>query len=559
MHYGPPMFFVKFVLSAFLLIASQTAVAEPLGNPSAGLRHLIFKFGGLFLLDYDRSEHLINQTDGGDSIVLDDYRNGFRLIQNETKALGIDIAFNFAIPTNVPVGLDLLAGTNVSFDRFAPTRDAASKMQKPRLPSRAPDLTDWSEGDNVLFLARGGVGFSVGADWNHVAGPAAYFFAEGDWYVYIEKYSPNHAYVKVTNSQILSLGVVGNSVVAGLGIEAFKEADQGFSFRYDLNDPTAAKAYEDAIRGNFEPSEKFADAGTFVSRAATNQTAWLGLVRYWYFGVPFLASINGNTGQIHSRTSVLNHENGNRSTIYSGLYVDHLRTGGWLSKHAMSINNFIGSRYIEKGPNGQISSGYLGQYLWAWESSKGSYRKIHKHLAALVAKTGLESLLSINIPEENKLGYLNMQFQANLPQETVDLLMEWATGFQETGADLLMQSSQKGMETYFSAGQDSLGICEASVQDIGECKARMVRETRRATRKLMLQLKAMAVTKNTDFPAFVRHFGEFGKQMATNRFTFSQILELTQKAPLEMTFSMGGERISILRKVITRSQNQLLQ
>ena len=540
------------VIAALLCVfitASASASTDP--SESAGLRHLFSAYGGIFLLDFDKSQKLVNETPSGDRMVLDDYRDGFRLLQNVNEGLGVEVPINYAIPGGLTVGLDLLVGKNVSFDRYVRTREDVDQIGRPRIPTRAADLSSWTAGDNVLFLARGGVGFAFGIGLTPVAGAAAYYYAEGDWFLYIEKTANDHVYLKLTSTGLHSFGVLANSIIVGLGTDVFAEADKGFSFSYDLNNADARRAYEDALHGSLGPSDRMAAAGTGnVKRVLTTQSASLGAMRNWYFGIPLLDTIGGKTGQIYSYDNTYNHEDGSDSAVHSGIYVDQTYSAGWLSDHERHVNDFFGSAFTHHSGRGVESKGYLGQYFWAFESTHVSSRKVHEELARLAAKTGLVSAQSIDVPNEKHLGYLNIKFTAELSRQTTDALLDWARSSPAVMADLLTGTGQGGIEDYFQSGADPSALCNASGSDLGACKTGLLSETRLASRQMVSALQAMAETRDRDPKAFARHFGEFGKEMATNQFTFKEVLALTHGAPMTLTLALEGERISLFKTVI---------
>ena len=460
------------IATLLCLCLSVSAAASSDPSDSAGLRHLFFSFGGLFLLDFDKSQKLINETSDGEHIVMDDYRSGFRLLQNVNAGLGVEVPLNYWVPGGVTVGLDLLAGKNASFDRFVQTRDEVAALGAPRIPKRAADLSVWSTGDNVLFLARGGIGFSAGMGFTPVAGAAAYYFAEGDWYLYIEKTENNHVYLKVTSTKVHSLGVLANSIIVGLGADLFKETDKGFSYSYDLNDANARLAYEDALHGSLGPSDRMAASSEgHVARVLTSKVASTGGMRNWYFGIPLLDVVGGRRGKVYSFDNTYNHEDGSRSMVTSGIYVDHKYSAGWLSDHAVYINDFFGNYVTHVSTSGETSTGYQGEYFWAFESSKTSAREVRKELASLAAKTGLRSILSIDLPKKKHLGYLNMKLSAELLQKATDALMDWASATPHAMVAMLTDSGQGRIENYFSANADTNRLCGNSGGDLGVGKS----------------------------------------------------------------------------------------
>lgn len=527
---------------------------------SAGLRHLFFSFGGLFLLDFDASHKLINTTEGGDRFVTDNYKSGFRYQQTVSSGLGWEIPFHVTLPVGVSIGLDLLAGTNASFDRYAKSPEAARRMGEPSLPVRASDLKSWTVGDNVMYLARGGVGFAAGVGIPPLVGAAAFYFMEGDWFVYVEKTDATHAYVKVTNTKATSAGALASAAIVGISVAKFAQVDRTFSFVYDLNNYQARHAYEDALHGSLSPSQRIADNKLGgVERVFSAIDNSYGTMGSWYFGLPLFSTVGGKSGDVFNTEKFVNHKDGSRSLVHTGIFIDHEYTAGWLSKHKRHINDFFATAYTRTDDKGVSTQGYSGQYLWAFESDRVSADKLREELDELAAKTGLASVRSIRTPSDGRMGYLNIKFTAELSQQAVDALMAWATRAPQSLVSALSNNSSAAVESYFSgAVADAASVCadgsdEKALADLVACKAQLVEKTRAANNSMIEELRAMARAKGTNQKEFALHFGRFGKGMATNQFTFRSLLQLTRGAPPKITLTMEGERISRFKKVISAS------
>ena len=554
---------VSTLISTLLsLCVSNFAAASSDPTEAAGLRHLFSQYGGIFLLDFDRSHKVINQSRNNDRLVVDDFQNGFRLLQNTNAGIGIEVPIHYGLPGGVSVGLDLLSGTNLSFDRYVKNRDELARMSAPRVPTRATDLSEWTVGDNALVLTRGGVGFAVGVGLSPVFGAGAYYFAEGDWYLYVEKTENNHAYLKITNTKIHLFGVLAHGIIAGIGASHFNETDQGFSFNYDLNDEEARLAYEDAVHGSLGPSDRLTELGTGkVVRILTSQSSSRGVMRRWYFGIPFFNTHGGSSGHIYGYSNTYFNQDGSNSIVNSGIYINHRYSAGWFSTHDRHFNDFYGSTFTNTAKTGEVTKGYAGQYLWAFESSSVSGAKLYNELGFLAAKTGIDAIRSIQVPQQRYLGYLNIKFSADVSQKTTESLMSWAHADTVTLSNVLKHSALENIENYFKGEKEESDpdhLCRVnSSMSLQDCKTQLMHVTSVASSQMATELRAMAETKDTDGNSFALHFGNFGAQMATNQFTFREVVGLTAAAPMTMTLAIEGERVSRFKKVFNASPNTL--
>lgn len=525
---------------------------------SSEMKSSAFDIGSIFFLNFDLEKKIINQTHGGSDLILDDFRGGFRVIQNKSVSIGNPPIWNFIIPVGIPVGLNLNIDTQVTTDRFIQNKAELENLPRVSIPLRPKDLASWKTGDNLSFGADGGIGFSVGVGWG-VVGAGPYFFAQGSWYIYVEKTDTNSAYLKITNGNLHSLGAAAGSSFVSIGIEKFQQADTGFSFNYDLTDPKAILAYEDAIRGNIEPTEKLADApnATAVQRRATHKNAFMGFMRNWYFGLPLFWNSTAASGKVYVINQERLHADQTKSLVRYAVSVNESATNGIASNRKRTIRNFYAYHYSHAGLRGRNSHGYSGEFIWGHEQEKMSQKQFQKAFNKLLTELNLKTRLGMQIPNE-KFGYLNIQFETKLPEETTNALIAKASGSPEEVHALFKGSAQSEIEQYFMNGTDPDGICIKSSRNtenesIPKCRARLIRESNEATQLAALELRLMESAKISDPESFVKHFAEFGKQLTENRFVFDGVLKLVKESPIEMSLSMEGERISILSKDVSRS------
>ena len=508
------------------------------------------RLASFLFFDFDSDQELINQSSSGDHLVLDDFSSGFRLIRNYSFTVGNPPPWHFGIPTGTPIGIGIMAGKSISSDRFIKDRSEASRLPLLNVPWRATDFSKWATGDSMTFQASGGIGFSVGVSWGDVAA-GTYFFAQGQWLVYVEKTASNLAYVKITKTKIHSLGASVSGSLFDLNIELFRSADKAFSFQYDLTNQNAAFAFEDALHGNLVPTEKMAtDAATshHVTRVATSQGAEIGFLRSWYFGLPLFWGVGGSNGKIYSIDHELMHSDQSTSHVEQGIYVDESGTSGIISNHQRRINDFIATHTQDSQADGSSTLSYSGQFTWGFQQGEVNDFRFSRALKRLMTQTGLGDRLTLEIPR-GQYGYLNILFEANLSQQTTDALMNQVLSNPNMIADSAQIMLKKRIETYFSDKKDVDGLCKKYLRDnenlsLSACVNRIKIDNSSSIKKMLVELREMSNFKNKNPKQFVLHFSEFGRLMISSPFTFETVLDMTQQTPVEMSLAIEGERVS---------------
>ena len=514
-------------------------------------RERAFSISNIFAVSLDRQKHVVNQSDGGEELVMDDFSAGFRVISNTDAGIGQVGPMHFPIPRALGVGIDLELNKSVASDRYAATQEDANKMKKPVVPYDSSVLDSWHVGDNLTAMTQGGIGFSAGPPDLGPINVGPYFWAEGDWVIYVEKTAEDHVYLKITKSKLRSFGVYADtSGMMGIGAEKFKSTDNAFSFRYDLSSERGRFAFEDAMKGHLKPSEDISDkeAKGPVIRAEVTRNASLGYVRYWYLSL-FFWNHSATQGKVYATSDERNHEDGSSSHVEYAMWLNEATTGGIFSRHKQTTDDFYAEYYTHEARDGKVTHGYSGTFTWEIQRNKVGEKALQKFLDKLTDKTGLDDDLALKLPKtKNDYGYMDVMFEAYLGQDAVDELMDTVIRRGSAIELKLSGTAQALMNAYFAKGDDE-GLCPAGDQkppadEIDDCKSRVNEASQTAVRKMVDELKMMAGLKESDQKEFVKHFAEFGRQMTANRFTFGAIMSATSAEPMDMNLSITGSRVS---------------
>lgn len=211
-----------------------------------GKRKLEAEILPAFFFDFSYGRKVLNLTPASSArkaLELGNYRNGFR-VEDEVEmegGIGPSVAFHYENATGLAahiwtqVGLIPAFSRAVETVRYARNFSALNSMKKKfRLPRAASDLRTWSPGDAISYGTEGGIIFFVGGGALLPASIAAAAMATGSFQIYIEKLDHDHAYVKITEGKVRSLGLQAGAEFVSLGTTRFRSLSQGLSFRVNL-------------------------------------------------------------------------------------------------------------------------------------------------------------------------------------------------------------------------------------------------------------------------------------------------------------------------------------
>ena len=537
-----------------IIIAEDGWETVPFYQEDSKIRELSTDLASIFFWDLDIEQKLVNLADGGGRLVFDDESKGFRFFENWNFALWAPPSWHTSIPTVMPIWINPIIGAGISSGRFVKSRSEVPKLPHIGFPTQTKDLQTWAVGDFVQYRMTGGVGFTAGWDVGGVyMGP--YFVAQGDWLYYVEKTDEQKVYVKVTNASMRSLGAsVGTSFVS-VGVELFNHTDLGFSYSYDLKDPQAAQAYEDAIHGNLIPTDQRVAAvrGGSVQKKYGSRRAALGYLRYWYFGLPFVGSAGGQNGKIYSISDERIHSDESKSQIEYAAYFNETQTNGLISSHLRFLNDFYGVYYTNTTRDGKVTPGYWGQFLWGYENMRTSSSDFKQALRQLARQTGLGPELRIDIPQKN-LGYLNVRLLANLGEMATDALVGAVRTDENRITTQLESAIREGVAKYFSDGKDAEHIClfeDRQWESVDHCIGRLNRSHTVVVGEMVHHLKNMEQSKSKSKAQFVHSYAEFGKRMIQNRFIFQAVRKILKETPIEIVLTLEGDRVAKFHRELT--------
>jgi hypothetical protein len=440
----------------------------------------------------------------------------------------------------VPVG-----GGSLTSSRFIKNERDLGALAQLRIPTHASDLDAWALNDSVMYQARGGILFSVGVGYAG-AGSNMGYLATGEWNTYVEKTGEKSAYVKITSSKLQGLDFSNGTIVASVGTSFFMNSDNAFSYDFDLTDKAASNAYEAMIHGSVKQAQELAaKRDGKVKLNLTRKSKEKGRVNHLYFGLPILFNMSKHSGQIYNTSDTIFHEDGSKSHVEYGLYMEG-KDKNFIYRHKESSKTFTGITYENTDKTGKTIDGRFAKIVFAYENNHSGNKTISDAVADMIKSTGLRKQLSVKVTEPaNVTGYTLVSLEAIIPEEATERLLR-------VGKFNFEAASQR-VNDYFVGQGDPDRLCDPEVitNSVAACRDDVRYDTVKAFKDMSQSLQNMRKSSaKNDRKAFAKAYGKFGKAMLKNQFTFQTVQSMTSSTPLEITFTAEGQKISKTRKKI---------
>lgn len=442
------------------------------------------------------------------------------------------------------IGFAPLAGVKATSIRKG-TSLIAGELQLPLfIPRRADTIeTKWNVGESLTYTVEGGAYF--------VAGISAFFLSTGTNYIVkgefettITKKSQDIVEVTLAKTKMKSIGVLTSATVVAVDSSRFKEETLRFSFEYDLRRPIARAALENFLAGDINASQVLANdgdgAGVYPSSRETLRTA--SKFRNFSFGIPFLYWTNWGKGQAHTLRFKEEFSEGAEIDVEIGISLKTKEKRHILTK-IMETTAFYGTQGIELTGAGQIIRRMQGVFSHSFRRSKATRRQLENQLEELRRMTGLSKEFTLELPDERRLGALDLEFNMVIDEILTEKLMKIASG--ENAKKHLLRLAHELESSYarkLRSGRsnhvdgDELGICQG--RNLHECQQKSRADTVTSMTDAYEALERMGRTYRSDREKFVKSYAEFGRAWLSSPFTFQTFFNLIKdqglKAKLEL-------------------------
>jgi hypothetical protein len=453
------------------------------------------------------------------------------------------LEFFGAAATLMPV-----AGKSAVSDRFVSSHDEAVSGPALKIPSKAKDMDSWKKGDSLVYETEGGVAFGIGAGYL-AAAVGGIYVANGEWNTTVEKLEDSKAYVKLTNTKLQTLDLYTGTIVTGVSKSFFQSSDDGFSYIFDLSKDDGVKAFEALIHGSAKDAQDF--------QLKKEPAVWLDMTRRgkrigksngFFFGLPAMLNLTATSTDSYVATDARYHQDNSISHVEYGLYSNETDKDVFFS-HSNRIRQFMGGDYINTDVHGVSKEGTFAFITISYANEKSDAGTIAKNIRDMIKQTGLRQALQAEAFSQAVSGFTQISLNATLSDAGTAALLAQA-GYTTSS---ITNSVTETVNDYFNNQKDPDDLCSGGDVQVAQCRDSVISDTTGATKQMMKALGRMAAAKKSnDRKAFAQAYGDFGQAMLKNEFTFQLVQQMTQSAPMEITFSAEGETIFMVKKSILK-------
>ncbi|RLA64666.1 MAG: hypothetical protein DRQ88_07295 [Epsilonproteobacteria bacterium] len=422
-------------------------------------------------------------------------------------------------------------GTKAKVVRYADSREEVDELpRRAYMPRHAQDVLDWKTGTIYDYSVSGGIRAGIGASYAGAVSVGISYAFKGEWKYYIEKQDDGFVFVKVTKGKLHEVsGSLNFAAITSLSVSKFRNVDDAWSFRVDLNYDEGQEIYERLIRGDLVPAEKAVEEGLglYVTRVDHIKRVSVGRKLSAGVGVPIFISKKWSQGLIHTKAIQNLYEENERYDIDLGTF----HQGSVYRRIGKQVNqqkSFVATRI--SGDDGYTD--YSGQFTWKFSTTSAWMPRVTKELKKLYKLIGFHKNLSVIFPKEKIKGYVGAKFEIDFSEDATDALMR----LQQNQKGFLTQMGSMMHDSYFKKNKDSQDICKTRV-----CEKIWSKRIKRALTKAGKSLtNMMNFKKEGNHKGFVKSYANFAKHAFKNMFTLRAVLSSICE-PIRISYKLEGE------------------
>ncbi len=491
----------------------------------------------------------VEQSGVSNALVIDDYKNGFRLERYHSIEGGIGISgrwwFDNASGVQAQimpfVGLIPIAGSKSYSIQY--TKNAADLNRLPRVsraPDKADELSKWAVGDSVTHTAEGGLLYFGGLNYGF-GSIAAIRFAKGEWTVYVQKTTETTAYVKITKGKLKVFSISVAGPFSNRALSQFSDDDKSFSYLVDLKTETGRKVYEDLVRGNLAAAQKFAEEGVVAKVIDTQVVSQKGKFFNTFLGIPILLNTTLAKGTVTTVSKTNVKIDDSKVDVTYGVYTKE-RRNRFLANHSSKTAVFYGAKYTITDRTGP-AKGYFGKYSLSYADDNTSNGNLKSIVADLVKKSGLKSTLEVKVPEKVKMDYAGAHLDITFSEANTDRMIEAAGRLAQK--DFVRKYGEPFVRNF--AKKDELNVCGGQADQA--CIDSERGEMRGALEDMHKALREMKTLAGNDVE-FTKAYARFGRALSKNGMLVQSAIQMAGEG-VEIYLRIEGERASVYEKLVT--------
>jgi hypothetical protein len=366
--------------------------------------------------------------------------------------------------------------------------------------------------------------------------------SQGTYQTLVQKMDETNVLVRITKLHVDTLSVQAGATVVSVGASKFEQLSNGMSYKIDISSEHGKMAYHDLIHGNVAAIEKLTEQKVdYVKKWDSLTSKQMGRMKNFFFGLPIVLNTTTSEGKIYEVDHGNVYNQGLKTKAHYAVYLKDKKTKVF-NKHFEKTQSFYGAFYdVSNEKNEKKTSGHFGQFKWSAETDASTNRRLGNAIEDLVKITGIRDPLLVNLPDERKLGYTDIDFSMTITEEQTKKMISNAEMY---GQQKVAKSAAEKAKAYFSILDDSDGICTVASpgRTQNNCESIIADQSYNGAEEMVSKLLLMKKYWN-DEKLFVKHYADFGKIMARNQFLFQTAIDLAG-ANVTMNYSIQGRNIS---------------
>ena len=469
--------------------------------------------------------------------------------------LGASLNFHYKNATGASakmwslLGLLPMKGTEVTSVRYADSLKTAKSISGYKnVPAEVEQVQKMRTGESISYKSKGGLIF-LGSLGMGMASINATSLAQGIWETYVEKVDERSAYVKITNSKLDALSMGAGLALAQIGLQNFKNTDDGFSYLVSLDNSESAKVYSDLIRGNVAAAqmmaEKIKKSTPFgvvpsVQKVESFKRMSKGRTTSFFFGLPIILNTQTTKSKIQSHSTTDVHLDNSKIEATFGIYDETFATKAFKT-HTNQTQGFYSVRYKATDMTSKkvTDSGEMGQFTWLVQDEKTTTGDFNSSLQDIVNSTGLD-VIDMKMPKDAMdLGFTSIVAHVGLSDQNMKNIVS-------KSKSILTKDISKWVteRVKFVHAQKGDRVCKSLVPENKlsgagtSCVDVLNRETLAATLRMQSAFKKMMQNYSND-AAYTKAFAELGQHALTNQVTLGILLSMAGEGA-DVVFSTEG-------------------
>lgn len=488
----------------------------------------------------------LDKSDSGE-LVWDKNSSNLVIAQNKTITVAAGIGVMAMPPAStifaLKVNLMPYKGGHVYRMKHLSSKKEAKSIDQMKVPMSLEDLDRWKINDQISYSSKGGVMFGAGAGMSILVSVMKTHMAEGGWHTTVKKVDDTFALATLRKNKLKMLSVNISNMLVQLSVGKMKNTDKGFNFIYDLSDAVALDAYKRFLNGDILHTQRLLLEGVnTIEMLKTYTSKATGSSRKFTAGLPFLFNTQSTKGEMINTSFVHNGFTDRKVKLYMGMYKKTHTTDGTLSNHKNGGIVFM-TMASKKQKMTSFKPRYAGTFKWYYSKQDVSKKVLIRKIKKAVKKLGVDSLKKVSLPVNDKIGYIKLEVDISLNFDETNKLMN-------SDNRLMASDSIVRVENFFKSKKNLKDYCSIDIF-LNICKKRVIKETKRAMRKMPSLLANMRESLlNKDLNGFTKKYAQLGKLAFTNRFVLAQILKMAGKKSLNAIVNIEGSNIQRYRAVL---------